>query len=385
MTELQSLKPQLLSGLDGYRRWFHGMIDSETGRLCYKYIPDKKEFLKEPSPVRDLGTAADLGTLQAHFSTTEFCEVMQRTLDHFQAALVEEQGWEDGAAEEGEQPAAGREVDSQPWSYLDPMKINEPSSIAHNSMFILALASLQNHPRPEESRQLMTQLADGILHQQRPDGTYKIYFQSGDLGDFGYELYCGEAMLGLLTAHQHLGHERYLTSVQKALPQYERIYRSGSIGRTELVFFANWQTQVAALLARSTTDPKASSHLSAYIYHLHDTILDKLKLYEAVKRFPEKMATVEVGCGLEGLVDAYALALEEGPGAAARQQRYAAAIRTAVDFLQEVQAKSAELGGEVAVGGLGHGLTRPLQRIDVTGHVACAYIRLLEVLEGREP
>ena len=53
--------------------------------------------------------------------------------------------------------------------------------------------------------------------------------------------------------------------------------------------------------------------------------------------------------------------------------------------LQEVQAKSAELGGEVAVGGLGHGLTRPLQRIDVTGHVACAYIRLLEVLEGREP
>ena len=60
--------------------------------------------------------------------------------------------------------------------------------------------------------------------------------------------------------------------------------RSGSIGRTELVFFANWQTQVARLLARCTTDPKASSHLSAYIYHLHDTILDKLKLYEAVKR-----------------------------------------------------------------------------------------------------
>jgi len=50
MTELQSLEPQLLSGLDGCRRWFHGMIDSETGRLCYKFIPDKKEFLKEPSP-----------------------------------------------------------------------------------------------------------------------------------------------------------------------------------------------------------------------------------------------------------------------------------------------------------------------------------------------
>ena len=59
----------------------------------------------------------------------------------------------------------------------------------------------------------------------------QIYFQSGDLGDFGFELYCGEAMLGLLTAHQHLGHERYLTSVQRALPQYERIYRSAQAQR----------------------------------------------------------------------------------------------------------------------------------------------------------
>ena len=41
---------------------------------------------------------------------------MQRTLDHFQAALVEEQGLEDGAAEEGEQPQLeGREAQSQLW------------------------------------------------------------------------------------------------------------------------------------------------------------------------------------------------------------------------------------------------------------------------------
>jgi hypothetical protein len=60
--------------------------------------------------------------------------------------------------------------------------------------------------------------------------------------------------------------------------------RSGSIGRNELVFFANWQSQAGRLLARHSTDPKAAGHVAAYLYHLHDTILDKLKLYEAVKK-----------------------------------------------------------------------------------------------------
>ncbi len=53
-----------------------------------------------------------------------------------------------------------------------------------------------------------------------------------------------------------------------------------------------------------------------------------------VLQYPESMATVEVGCGLEGLADAYALALQEGHAGADRQERYAAAIRTAVEFLQ---------------------------------------------------
>lgn len=53
--------------------------------------------------------------------------------------------------------------------------------------------------------------------------------------------------------------------------------------------------------------------------------------------------------------------------------------------MQEVQSQSAKAGDDLALGGFGHGLTMPLQRIDVTGHVCSAYIKLLGVLEEREP
>jgi hypothetical protein len=58
----------------------------------------------------------------------------------------------------------------------------------------------------------------------------QVYFAPNDLGDFGFELYSGEAMLALMTAYQRLGQERYLASVQRAMPQYERIYRQAGAG-----------------------------------------------------------------------------------------------------------------------------------------------------------
>lgn len=55
----------------------------------------------------------------------------------------------------------------------------------------------------------------------------QVYFapHAERLGDFGFELYAGEAMLALLAAHRRLGEPSYLASVSRALPQYERIYR----------------------------------------------------------------------------------------------------------------------------------------------------------------
>ena len=40
-------------------------------------------------------------------------------------------------------------------------------------MMLLALAAWEGHPRREQRRRLMAELAAGLLHQQRQDGTFK--------------------------------------------------------------------------------------------------------------------------------------------------------------------------------------------------------------------
>ena len=53
-------------------------------------------------------------------------------------------------------------------------------------------------------------LAEGILQQQRLNGSFKIHFN--DLPDHGEELYAGEAMLALVEGYRRLKNTPYLDS-----------------------------------------------------------------------------------------------------------------------------------------------------------------------------
>lgn len=52
--------------------------------------------------------------------------------------------------------------------------LGEPSSVAHSSMLLLALAAWEGHPDEAERRRHMAQLAAGIMHQQRKDGSFRV-------------------------------------------------------------------------------------------------------------------------------------------------------------------------------------------------------------------
>lgn len=54
-------------------------------------------------------------------------------------------------------------------------------------------------------------------------------------------------------------------------------------------------------------------------------------------------------------------------------------IERAVNFLLRVQCSASD--GDPGAGGFGHALSEPTQRIDVTGHVASAFLLLLELAE----
>lgn len=61
---------------------------------------------------------------------------------------------------------------------MSTKKLGETSSIAHNAMFILALVA-HKHLMPD-TMALAEALARGILHQQRPDGSFHIYFSNNE-------------------------------------------------------------------------------------------------------------------------------------------------------------------------------------------------------------
>jgi hypothetical protein len=232
------------------------------------------------------------------------------------------------------------------------------------------ILALTGAPAPRKIRRI-TALADGILRQQRPDGSYKVYFH--DLPDQGEELYAGEAMLALLETYRQAPDARYLKSVGRGFSYYDaQYYRCGRVAKDILVFFANWQSQACRLLFEFTTHPALKREVAGYVYRLHDMIIER-GFYEEVERSPSRQVSVEVACALEGLNDAYAIARATDDD---RVHQYHRSICAGLAYLLRLQCVAG--GTERERGGFGVSLQDRTQRIDITGHAASAFIKSVQ-------
>jgi hypothetical protein len=271
--------------------------------------------------------------------------VIRRSLDHFGRLVVERD------------------------QYAIVAPRGEQSSIAHSAFLALALG---RSGLPDKIRRL-TPLVDGILRQQRKDGSYKIFFDAEP--DSGEELYPAEAMLSLLDAYRLTRDGRYLDSVERSFIHYKRAYYDRSRVQPDvLVFFANWQSQAGRLLFEATTKQEVKDLVRAFLFALHDRVIER-GFYDRVTCHPETQACVEVACALEGIADAYAYAIAIH-GQDRRTENYRRCVLTALDFLMRAQRTSGCTGSER--GGFGASLVVREQRIDVTGHVASGFIKCFE-------
>jgi hypothetical protein len=233
----------------------------------------------------------------------------------------------------------------------------------------MALA-LARSDRPDKVQRL-TALVDGILRQQREDGSYKIFFDA--VPDSGEELYPAEAMLALLEAHRLTGDARYLDSVERGFAYYKHgYYDRRLIAPDAMVFFANWQSQAGRPLFEATPRPEVKDLVRAFLFELHDRVIES-GFHDRVARRPERQACVEVACGLEGLADAYAIAVLTQDRRIAEYRR---CIGIALAFLVRAQRTTGCTARER--GGFGGSLASREQRIDVTGHVASGFIKSVE-------
>jgi len=323
--------------------WYKGMVDKSTGRLLYLYDPENDVVIGDGEPIRDIAAIWDIEVLSAFLGRDDLRGMIRRSLDHFGRLIV------------------GRDE----YAIVAPQ--GEPSSIAHSAFLALALARSE---LPDKVGRFAP-LTDGILRQQRKDGSYKIFFDS--VPDSGEELYPAEAMLALLEAYHLTGNAHYLDSVERGFAHYKRdYYDRGRVQPDLLVFFANWQSQTGRLLFEATARPEVKDIVRAFLFELHDRILAS-GFYDRVARQAEAQACVEVACGLEGLADAYAIA------AAIQDRRtgdYRRCILTALGFLVRAQRTTGCTDRER--GGFGGSLANREQRIDVTCHVASGFIKSVE-------
>jgi hypothetical protein len=323
--------------------WYEGMVDKRTGRLLYLYDPENDVTIGDGEPIRDIAAIWDVEVLSAFLGRDELDPLIRRSLDDFARLIVERHGY----------------------AIVAPR--GEQSSIAHSAFLTLALT----RSKLPDKIQRLAPLIEGILYQQRKDGSYKIFF--GAQPDSGEELYPGEAMVSLLEAYRLTNDARYICSVERGLAYYKRAYyERGRLQPDYLVFFANWQSQAGRLLFEATEKPKVKELVRAFLFELHDRMIEG-GFYDRVARQPEAQACVEVACGLEGLADAYAIA------AATEDRRmgdYRRCVLTALGFLMRAQRTMGCTGRER--GGLGGSLAIRQQRIDVTGHVASGFIKSLE-------
>ncbi len=169
------------------------MVNPDTGLLEYLYLPQTDAFVRERCPIREIASVWDVERLGRFLNRRELLPLVERSLRHYDDYLVEREGC----------------------LIVDPARLAEPSSIAHSAFMILALTGAQP---PRETRRI-TALADGILRQQRPDGSYKVYFH--DLPDQGEEIYAGEAMLALLETCRQAPDTLYLESVERGFSYYD--------------------------------------------------------------------------------------------------------------------------------------------------------------------
>jgi hypothetical protein len=323
--------------------WYKGMIDSSTGRFLYLYDPEHEVTIGDGESIRDIATVWDVEVLSAFLGRNDLQDVILRSLEYFGRLIVER----DGVA------------------FVAPR--DEPPSIAHSAFLVLALARSE---LPDKRRRFAP-LIDGILRQQRKDGSYKIFF--GPEPDTGEELYPAEAMLALLEAYRLTENARHLDSVERGFAHYKReYYDQGRVQPDVLVFFANWQSQTGRLLFEATAKPEVKDLVRAFLFELHDRVIES-GLYDHVARQPEAQACVEVACGLEGLADAYAIAASRHDR---RTSNYRRCIRAALDFLVRAQRTTGCTDRER--GGFGGSLANRTQRIDVTGHVSSGFIKSIE-------
>jgi len=325
--------------------WFLRHADEEEF-LHYGYWPNEQQPHTGRNSLRIAGALWSITELHRFTGDERFAKLAENGIEFFRAFIIK---------------------DPEGYAYVD---IANKHKLGFNAFLILALLNLEDIP---DRTELMSLLAEGILHQQRRDGSYATYFHSDQAT--GVDYYPGEANLALMALYEETGAERYREAVERSFPYYREYWR----GNKTLAFIP-WHAQALSRLYRSTPDPQVRD----FVFEMTDWMLTFQKQgtnpATGTRRYISA-PTISTASYLEGINDAYKLA--KSVGDEERTQGYAEAIRLGTAFVRELQMTGDEYTADgrtdpLAAGGVRQSITNPELRVDHTQHAVAAWIKALE-------
>jgi len=320
--------------------WF--LTHSSTPTFIhYEYLPEEMQYSTKLNNLRKMGALWSITQLQRFTGDERYGELIQRGLKYFELFVVQ---------------------DPEGFAYVD---MNDKRKLGFSAFMILSLVGTDAYPGRGE---LMRELAEGILHQQHLDGSYKTYFHSDR--NTGTDYYPGEANLALMALFEETGEERYKKAVERSFSFYREYWRSN---RT--LAFIPWHTQ--ALWKLYQADPQ--DEYRDFIFEMTDWMLmfqqtpTRHMQQEYIGGFTQSPGN-STASYLEGTNDAYLLAKEVGD--AERTERYGNAVQWASAFI--LKCIVLESTDPKALGGVSQSLRNPTQRVDYNQHAIAAFIKGIE-------
>ncbi|MDD3896685.1 MAG: AMMECR1 domain-containing protein [Candidatus Peribacteraceae bacterium] len=337
-------RPFLLDRLRLAEQWFAATVHPNRGLLEYMYYPSSDSYSTENNDVRQLATLWAMVELENFLQSDRLDTVIRNTFTSSMSMLVC-----------GEQSC-----------YVN---IDGSTKIAYNAFLILALLG-----RSDFSADTAAKLAQALLDQQQPDGSYRTDFTSPAIS--GIDYYPGEAMLALMRFYERTHDPRYLDSVRRAFPYYSAYWR----GNKNTAFFP-WQAQVYYLFYKAEPNPTVAE----FVFEMADWMVDTHQIAESPYRdlpgaFTRGNPRNSTSVYMEGMNDAYALALLVGD--IERIEKYKRSIQEGMRFslLTQYTPEGAFYIGNPtrAIGGFRASLTDNSQRIDYTQHAVFALLKSLQ-------
>lgn len=334
---IKPAKSELENSLELAGKWF--LANQNDNFLYYEYFPFTDQHSLENNQIRELASLWSISRLANHTGDTKYQDLTQKGLNYFERSIY---------------------YDSQNNYYY--LKFGEKDiDIASSAFLLLTYLETNSVDRDE----IISGLANGILFQQNPDGSFRPYFYSNR--DSNKDFFPGEAMLSIISLYQKNPEQKYLSAIQNAYLYYKNYWSNN-----RNTAFIPWHSRTYAKLFAETDQTETAN----FIFEMNDYLLENYQSRDNCQTFIFDKGSV-TAVHLEGVIQAYQLAIDFNDQS--RQKCYQEFIEQGFGYMTTLQVQSSDSLPSAALGGIWDGPAHNSMRVDRNQHYVMALMDYLNI------